>query len=98
MQSLPLTICTIYNGSFPDREYQRLASTALVIFNDVILRTGFEFGLTVIDLRFVCSLPEDYANPIEPSSKGGAKIAQSIRVALGDGPLAPARVITGESI
>jgi hypothetical protein len=32
----------------------------------------------VIDLRFVCSSPEDYANPIEPSSKGGAKIARCI--------------------
>jgi hypothetical protein len=75
---LPLTICTIYNGNFPDREYQRLASTALMVFNDAILRVGFEFGLTVIDLRFVCSSPEDYANPIEPSSKGGAKIARCI--------------------
>jgi hypothetical protein len=75
---LPLTICTIYNGNFPDREYQRLASTALMVFNDAILRVGFEFGLTVIDLRFVCASPEDYANPIEPSSKGGAKIARCI--------------------
>jgi hypothetical protein len=75
---LSLTICTIYNGNFPDREYQRLASTALMVFNDAILRVGFEFGLTVIDLRFVCASPEDYANPIEPSSKGGAKIARCI--------------------
>jgi GDSL-like Lipase/Acylhydrolase family len=75
---LTLTICTIYNGNFPDREYQRLASTALMVFNDAILRVGFEFGLTVIDLRFVCASPEDYANPIEPSSKGGAKIARCI--------------------
>ena len=43
---LPLTICTIYNGNFPDREYQRLASTALMVFNDAILRVGFEYGLT----------------------------------------------------
>jgi len=75
---LPLTICTIYNGNFPDRDYQRLASTALMIFNDVILRIGIEFGLTVIDLRLICSSAEDYANPIEPSSKGGAKIARCI--------------------
>jgi GDSL-like lipase/acylhydrolase family protein len=74
----PLTICTIYNGNFPDRKYQRLASSALLVFNDAILRVGFEFGLTVIDLRFVCASPEDYANPIEPSSKGGAKIARCI--------------------
>jgi GDSL-like Lipase/Acylhydrolase family len=92
---LPLTICTIYNGNFPDREYQRLASTALMVFNDVILRVGFEFGLTVIDLRFVCSSPEDYANPIEPSSAGGAKIARCIvRSAEQSGNLG-ARVVIG---
>ena len=75
---LPLTICTIYNGCFPDADYQRMASTALTVFNDVILRVGIEFGLSIIDLRFVCSSPMDYANPIEPSSIGGAKIARSI--------------------
>jgi hypothetical protein len=75
---LPLTICTIYNGCFPDPEYQRLISTALMLFNDAILRVGIEFGLTMIDLRLVCSSAEDYANPIEPSSVGGAKIAKSI--------------------
>ena len=75
---LPLTLCTIYNGCFPDADFQRLASTALMVFNDVILRVGIEFGLSIIDLRFVCSLPNDYANPIEPSSIGGAKIARSI--------------------
>ena len=29
---LSVTICTIYNGNFPDRDFQRLASTALCIF------------------------------------------------------------------
>jgi len=76
--ALPLTLCTIYSGRFPDGNFQRLASTALAVFNDVILRTGIEFGLSVIDLRFVCSSPADYANPIEPSSVGGAKIARAI--------------------
>lgn len=75
---LPLGICTIYNGHFPDFEYQRLASTALAIFNDAILRVAFELRSTVIDLRLICRLPEDYANPIEPSSIGGAKIARCI--------------------
>ena len=75
---LPLIICTIYNGCFPDPEYQQRISTALMVFNDVILRVGIEFGLSVIDLRLVCSSPDDYANPIEPSSIGGAKIAKTI--------------------
>lgn len=75
---LPLTLCTIHNGCFPDGDVQRLVSTALMVFNDAILRVGIEFGLAIIDLRFVCSSPADYANPIEPSSVGGAKIARAI--------------------
>jgi lysophospholipase L1-like esterase len=80
---LPLTICTIYNGNFPDRNFQRIASTALSSFNDAILRVGFERRLTIIDLRLVCDEPADYANPIEPSSVGGAKIARAIAAAVG---------------
>jgi len=73
-----LSLCTIYNGCFPDGNFQRVASTALMAFNDVILRVRIEFGLSMIDLRFVCSSPRDYADPIEPSSCGGAKIARAI--------------------
>ena len=80
---LPLTVCTIYNGNFPDRDFQRIASTALSGFNDAILRVGFERRLTIIDLRLVCDEPADYANPIEPSSVGGAKIARAIAAAVG---------------
>jgi hypothetical protein len=79
---LPLTICTIYNGNFPDPDFQRIASTALCVFNDAIVRTAFEYRLGIIDLRLVCNQPADYANPIEPSSIGGAKIAATIRTRL----------------
>jgi hypothetical protein len=82
---LPLTICTIYNGCFPDQAYQRIASLALAVFNDVILNVAIEKSLPVIDLRSICSDPQDYANPIEPSSIGGDKIAQVI-VAQVTGP------------
>ncbi len=82
-EGLPLTISTIYNGNFPDPDFQRVASTALTAFNDAILRVGFERRLTIIDLRLVCDEPADYANPIEPSSVGGAKIARAIAAAVG---------------
>lgn len=81
-QRLPSTVCTVYNGNFPDPEFQRLASTALSVFNDAILRVAFERGIDVIDLRLVCNEPEDYANPIEPASHGGEKIARAIVGAL----------------
>jgi hypothetical protein len=94
---LPLTLCTIYNGCFPDATFQRLASTALMVFNDVILRVGIESGLAIIDLRFVCSSPADYANPIEPSSIGGAKIARAIvnLVSSRDAHNGSAKVVAG---
>ena len=75
---LPLVVCTIYNGNFPDQDYQQRVTVALTVFNDVILRVAVEHGLKVIDLRLVCNWPDDYANPIEPSASGGAKIAKAI--------------------
>jgi hypothetical protein len=74
----PLAVCTVYNGLFGDPFFQRLASTTLMLFNDAIIRVAIEHSLPVIDLRLVCDDAEDYANPIEPSSVGGAKIAQVI--------------------
>jgi hypothetical protein len=48
---LPLTLCTIYNGSFPAPDFQQMISTAVMVFNDVILRVAIEFGIPVIDLQ-----------------------------------------------
>jgi hypothetical protein len=77
-RGLPTAVCTIYNGRFPDPVMQRLSSTALVHFNDAILRTAFAAGVPVLELRLVCTEDADYANPIEPSSHGGEKIARAI--------------------
>jgi hypothetical protein len=83
-RGLPLVVCTIYNGNFPDPDYRERVVVALAVFNDAIVRTACAHGLDVIDLRAVCDLPQDYANPIEPSSIGGAKIARAItRVVTG---------------
>jgi hypothetical protein len=78
-------ICTIYWGNFPDRDFERIARTALAPFNDAIIRIGVEHALTIVDLRLVVNAPDDYANAIEPSSAGGEKIARAIvRAATGD--------------
>jgi hypothetical protein len=76
-RKLPTTICTIYNGALVGDE-ARLARVALMTFNDVVLRTAFEWSLDVLDLRSVCDQACDYANPIEPSGEGGRKIAIAI--------------------
>jgi len=75
---LPTVLCTIYNGSFPDPAFQGRATIAAALLNDAILRAARERSLAVIDLRLVCSRDEDFANPIEPSSVGGEKIARAV--------------------
>jgi hypothetical protein len=82
---IPVAVCTIYDARFPDPQEQRLIVTGLSLFNDCITREAFARRLPLIDLRLICDEPEDYANPIEPSAKGGAKIAGVIaQVAAGN--------------
>lgn len=72
-----VTVCTIYNGAL-EPERARLARVGLRMFNDVIFRAAFARRLGVIELRAVCTDHADYANPIEPSGRGGRKIAEAI--------------------
>ena len=83
-RTLPTSVCTIYYPRFPDPRMQRLAVTALTIFNDAIMRQAFARGLPLIDLRLVCDEDSDYANPIEPSSRGGEKIVKAIARVLAE--------------
>lgn len=80
---LPLVICTIYNGNFDDARFGRLARSAVALYNDAIIRIAVEHQLSAIELRLVCARPEDYANPIEPSSIGAARIAHAIMECVG---------------
>lgn len=41
-------------------------------------RAAFARGFDLIDLRHICDWPKDYADPIEPSARGGAKVASAI--------------------
>jgi hypothetical protein len=78
-RNLPTALCTVYYPCFPDAEVQRLAVTALTVFNDCIIRAAILNGLPLLDLRLICNDEGDYANPIEPSVQGGAKISAAIK-------------------
>ncbi len=84
--SLPTIVCTIYNGAFPDPSYQRVLTTTVCLFDDVIMQCALDAGCPVIDLRRVCTDPADYFNPIEPGEVGGKKIASAILSALNPTP------------
>ena len=72
-----LTLCTIYNGNL-GAPLHKPASVLVALFNDIIYRTAMEFRLPVLELRDIFQTSEDYANPIEPSSIGGEKLALAI--------------------
>ena len=74
---LPTAVCTIYDTP-PSAPNHRVIKAALALFNDVITRAAFSRGLPLIDLRLICDEEGDYANPIEPSVQGGAKMAAAI--------------------
>ena len=75
---LPLAACTIYEPRFPEPLRRRLAATALTALNDAITREAFARRVDCIDLQLICDDDRDFANPIEPSVHGGAKIAKAI--------------------
>ena len=77
----PTIACTIYDA-IPGLELSALA--ALSLFNDVIVHEAARARVPVIDLRLVCTEPQDFSaiSPIEPSFAGGEKIASAIVAAL----------------
>jgi hypothetical protein len=91
---LPAAFCTVYDTP-PSSPDQRIVRTALALFNDVISRAAFGRGAGLIDLRLICDSDEDYANPIEPSVRGGDKIASAIAAwASGGNPAGYGTVLT----
>jgi len=85
-RGLPTAVCTVYYPRFPDTTLQRVAVAGLTVFNDCIVRAAFAHGLPLLDLRLICTEEEDYANPIEPSARGGEKISQAIVEFVGSNP------------
>jgi hypothetical protein len=77
-RGLPTVVSTVYYPNFPEAFVQKIATTALTVFNDVIIRQAISAGVPFLDLRLICNESDDYANEIEPSGKGGGKIAAKI--------------------
>jgi GDSL-like Lipase/Acylhydrolase family len=75
--SLPTAVCTVYD-SIPGMDQGSL--TALATFNDCITREAVRAQLPIVDLRVLCDRATDYSShsPIEPSVRGGEKIARAI--------------------
>ena len=77
-----LLLCTVYEGDLVDSdEFSDViysSKTMLSIFNDLVYRTAQKYNAEVLELRDIFVTSEDYANPIEPSHRGGEKFAKEI--------------------
>ena len=77
-----ILVCTIYNPAFHSNGMelaeQRAAESALSAFNDVIQQEARVRRMDVLEIRNIFTEHGDYANPIEPSMQGGAKLAAAM--------------------
>jgi lysophospholipase L1-like esterase len=75
-------VMTIYNPCFrghgSDDAYQQAAASAVSIFNDVIQQEAHLRSFHILELRNLFGDSADYANQIEPSAIGGAKLAAAL--------------------
>lgn len=92
-RGLPTLVCTVYNPRMPDPYQQRVHVAGLCLFNDALIRAAAGAGLPILDLRLICTEDADYANPIEPSSAGGAKIAAALVGAITAHPFEAGRSV-----
>jgi lysophospholipase L1-like esterase len=90
---VPAALCTIYDANYPPPEGD-IIKAALSLFNDVITRVALLHELPIIDLRLICNEASDYANPIEPSAKGGHKIGTAIAGLVGGNPSRSSLVVS----
>jgi lysophospholipase L1-like esterase len=93
-RGLPTAVCTIYEPRFPDATRRQAAAAALTALNDAITREAFSRHVTLIDVREIFNHDADFANPIEPSTRGGEKLARAV-VAFAAGTGSSSRVIAG---
>jgi hypothetical protein len=88
-------LCTIYEVQLEPRQYAELAKVPLALLNDRIIRTAARLGVDVLELRSVCTDPEDFVMQIEPSARGAEKIAHAIaNLAQGNRRSTSARVFS----
>ena len=79
-------LCTIYEVQLEPAPFAQLARVPLALLNDRIVRTAARLGVDVLELRSVCTDPDDFVLQIEPSARGAARIARAIASVLGGEP------------
>jgi hypothetical protein len=88
---VPTIVCTLVPARYIKPSQQRVAATALAIFNDRVLRRAIAARLSIVELRLICDEPGDYATETLLSRAGVRKVANVARSALYDVSRNPGR-------
>lgn len=81
-----LACCTVYRPNFNHLFFKSLASFGLGLHNARIQQITMDLDCSVIDLANLFDSPEDFANPLELSTRGGAKLVNNITRFVEDHP------------
>ncbi len=81
---VPTIVCTLVPARYTEPSQERVAATALAIFNDRLLRRAVAARLSVVELRLVCDEDGDFASETLLSRTGVRKVANVARSALYD--------------
>jgi len=90
-----VVLCTIYEVRLEPPPLADLVRVPLALLNDWIVRLGSRRGMTILDLRTVCTERADFVLQIEPSAQGAEKIARALAAVLtSDASLRTGRVVS----
>lgn len=73
-----LACCTVYRPNFNHIFFKSLAIFSLGMHNSRITQTAVDLDCSVIDLANMFDCQEDFANPLELSTRGGAKVVENV--------------------
>eukprot|EP00927_Polykrikos_kofoidii_P036344 TRINITY_DN30675_c0_g1_i1.p1 TRINITY_DN30675_c0_g1~~TRINITY_DN30675_c0_g1_i1.p1 ORF type:complete len:350 (+),score=55.11 TRINITY_DN30675_c0_g1_i1:58-1050(+) len=70
--------CTVYQPHFSHIFFKSLASFSLGLHNNRLKQISVDVGASVIDLANMFDSKKDFANPLELSTLGGAKVIETV--------------------
>jgi len=86
-----LACCTLYRPNFNHFFFKSLATFSLGVHNGRITQKSVETDCSVIDFANIFEAPDDFANPLELSTRGGSKVVANIVAFVNDHPISRLR-------
>jgi len=70
--------CTVYRPNFDAIGFKSLATISLGVHNSRLMRIAEDLNCSVLDLASIFEGDEDFANPLELSTRGGMKVVENV--------------------